>query len=86
MLRSPISVKLTRQSITSDQEKHIRMIVSFCAALIAAQCFVFPYDAENEFIRILQAVEGIAVFTMLIVLVYRIWLDLCGAKADKIRA
>lgn len=72
--------------LQQKKEKHIRMIVSFCAALIAAQCFVFPYDAENEFIRILQAVEGIAVFTMLIVLVYRIWLDLCGAKADKIRA
>ena len=28
------------------------MIVSLCAALIAVQCFVFPYDAENEFIRI----------------------------------
>ena len=58
--------------LQQKKEKHIRMIVSFCAALIAAQCFVFPYDAENEFIRILQAVEGIAVFTMLIVLVTRI--------------
>ena len=48
------------------------MIVCFCAALIAAQCFIFPYDAENEFIRICEAVEGIAVFTMLIILVTNI--------------
>ena len=40
------------------------MIVSFCAALIAVQCFVFPYDAANEFIRIFEAVEGIAVFDL----------------------
>ena len=48
------------------------MVACFCAALIAAQCFIYPYDAKNEFIRICQAVEGIAVFTMLIVLVTRI--------------
>ena len=36
-------------------------------------CFsVFPYDAENEFIRICEAFEGIAVFTMLILLVTKI--------------
>ena len=54
------------------KQKHIQMIVCFCAALIAVQCFVFPYDAENEFIRICEAVEGIVVFTMLIFLVTRI--------------
>ncbi len=48
------------------------MIVCCCAALIAAQCFVFPYDAENEFLRICEAVEGIAVFTMLVLLATRI--------------
>ena len=54
------------------KQKHIQMIVCFSAALIAVQCFVFPYDAENEFIRICEAVEGIVVFTMLIILVTRI--------------
>ncbi len=53
-------------------QKHIQMIVCFCAALIAAQCFVFPYDAPNEIMRICEAAEGIAVFTMLIILVNRI--------------
>lgn len=52
--------------------KHLQMILCFCAALIAAQCFVFPYDADSEFIRICEAFEGIAVFTMLIVLATRI--------------
>ena len=54
------------------KQKHVQIIVSCCAALIAVQCFVFPYDAENEFIRICEAFEGIVVFTMLIVLVTRI--------------
>ena len=54
------------------KQKHVRMIICFCAALIAVQCFVFPYGAENEFMRICEAVEGIAVFTMLIVLVTKI--------------
>ena len=31
--------------LQQKKQKHIQMIVSFCAALIAVQCFVFPYDA-----------------------------------------
>ena len=58
--------------LQQKKQKHVRMVVCLCAALIAAQCFIYPYDAKNEFIRICQAVEGIAVFTMLIVLVTRI--------------
>ena len=58
--------------LQQKKQKHVRMIVCFCAALIAAQCFIFPYDAENEFIRICEAVEGIAVFTMLIILLTNI--------------
>ena len=54
------------------KQRHIRLIVCHCAALIAVQCFVFPYDAGNEALRIFQAVEGIAVFTMLILLAARI--------------
>ena len=58
--------------LQQKKQKHIQMIVSFCAALIAVQCFVFPYDAANEFIRIFEAVEGIAVFALLIILVMKI--------------
>ena len=58
--------------LQQKKQKHIQMIVSFCTALIAVQCFVFPYDAANEFIRICEAVEGIAVFALLIILVTRI--------------
>jgi hypothetical protein len=57
------------------------MVVCFCAALIAAQCFVFPYDAKNEFIRICEAVEGIAVFTMLIILAIKISDEKYGQRA-----
>lgn len=51
--------------------QHVRLIICLGAALIAVQCFIFPYDAGNEFLRILQAVEAIVVFTMLVVLVTR---------------
>ena len=58
--------------LQQKKEKHIRMIICSCAALIAVQCFIFPYEAKNEFMRICQAIEGIAVYTMLIILVARI--------------
>ena len=63
------------------KQKHVRIIVCCCAALIAVQCFVFPYDAENEFIRLCEAFEGIAVFTMLIVLATRINDEKYGKRA-----
>ena len=58
--------------LKQKKESQVRIIVCFCAALIAAQCFVFPYDAKNEFIRVCEACEGIAVFTMLILLAVRL--------------
>ena len=67
--------------LKQKKQKHIRMVVCFCAALIAAQCFVFPYDAKNEFIRICEAVEGIAVFTMLILLAAKISNEKYGQSA-----
>ena len=67
--------------LKQKKQKHIRMVVCFCAALIAAQCFVFPYDAKNEFIRICEAVEGIAVFTMLILLAAKISNEKYGQNA-----
>ena len=48
------------------------MIICFCAALIAVQCFVFPYETKSEPKRICEAVEGIAVFTMLLLLAAQI--------------
>ena len=51
---------------------HMQMIVSACAALIAVQCFVFPYGPESEIKRICEAVEGIIVFTLLVLLITRI--------------
>ena len=67
--------------LRKKKQKHIRMVVCFCAALIAAQCFVYPYDAENEFIRICEAAEGIAVFTMLILLAAKISNEKYGQNA-----
>ncbi len=59
-------------NLQQHKQKHIRIIVCVCAALIAVQCFVFPYDANNAFKRIFEAVEGIAVYTMLLILMTRI--------------
>lgn len=67
--------------LEQKKQKYMRLIVCLCAALIAMQCFVFPYDAKNEFMRICEAVEGIAVFTMLIVLATQINNEKYGQSA-----
>ena len=54
------------------KQLHIQIIVCACAALIAAQCFVFPYETENELKRIIEAIEGVVVFTLLLLLITRI--------------
>ena len=58
--------------LMKKKENHVLIIICACAALIAVQCFVFPYEAKNELKRIFEVVEGIAVFTMLIILATRI--------------
>ena len=67
--------------LEQKKQKYMRLIVCLCAALIAMQCFVFPYDAKNEFMRICEAAEGIAVFTMLIVLATQINNEKYGQSA-----
>ena len=54
------------------KQRHIQTIVCACAALVAIQCFIFPYDANNTFKRVFEAVEGLAVYTMLFILATRI--------------
>ena len=51
---------------------HMQIIVSTCAALIAVQCFIFPYGSASEVKRICEAVEGIIVFTLLVLMIPRI--------------
>ena len=51
---------------------HMQIIVSTCAALIAVQCFIFPYGSAGEVKRICEAVEGIIVFTLLVLMIPRI--------------
>ena len=67
--------------LKQKKEKHIRIIICSCAALIAVQCFIFPYEAKNEFMRVCQAIEGIAVYTMLIILAARIGDEKYGQTA-----
>ena len=56
-------------NLQRKKKMHLQIIVCACAALIAVQCFVFPYGAENEVKRICEAVEGIVVFTLLLRLI-----------------
>ena len=67
--------------LEQKKQKYMRLIVCLRAALIAMQCFVFPYDAKNEFMRNCEAVEGSAVFTMLIVLATQINNEKYGQSA-----
>ena len=67
--------------LEQKKEKHIRIIICSCAALIAVQCFIFPYEAKNEFMRVCQVIEGIAVYTMLIILAARIGDEKYGKTA-----
>ena len=58
--------------LKQKKPKHIRIIICACAALTAVQCFIYPYDAKDELKRVFEAIEGIAVFTMLLILATRI--------------
>lgn len=48
-------------------DAYFKGVIWACAALIGVQCFVYPYGSENELVRIAEAVEGIIVFTILVV-------------------
>lgn len=54
------------------KREHLLAVVCACAAMIAVQCFVFPYGSGPEAKRICEAVEGIAVFTLLLLMSTRI--------------
>ncbi len=43
------------------EDRHFRGVIWAYIALTAVQCFVFPYETENEIMRIIEAVEGAAV-------------------------
>jgi hypothetical protein len=58
--------------LESKKKAQMLAIVYACAALIAVQCFVFPYGSGTEAKRILEAVEGIIVFALLLFIANRI--------------
>ena len=51
-----------------NSDKYFKGVIRAAAVLIAMQCFVFPYGNEIEALRIFEAVEGAAVFALLIML------------------
>ena len=54
-----------------ESDAWFRGVVWACAVLIAAQCFLFPYETENDWKRIYEAAEGAAVFALLVILTQR---------------
>ena len=55
-----------------ESDAYLKAAVWVCAVLIAAQCFLFPYETENEWKRIFEAAEGAAVFALLVLLTGRL--------------
>ena len=55
-----------------ESDAYLKGVVWACAVLIAAQCFLFPYETENEWKRIYEAAEGAAVFALLVLLTGRL--------------
>lgn len=53
-------------------DRYFRCVVWTCIALIAVQCFVFPYDTDRESIRIMNALEGAGIFGLLFLLLFRL--------------
>ena len=54
-----------------DDGRVFRCVVWAYIALIAVQCFVFPYGTEKEILRIIEALEGAVVFALLFTLLFR---------------
>ena len=54
------------------EDRYFRYMIWSYIALIALQCFVFPYETENEIMRIIEAVEGAVVFGFLIALLLKL--------------
>ena len=54
------------------EDRYYRCMVWSLIALTAIQCFVFPYETENEIMRIIEAVEGAVVFGFLIALLFKL--------------
>ena len=50
-----------------ENDNWFRAVIWSGILLIAVQCFVYPYGAESEALRIIEALEGAAVFGLLIV-------------------
>lgn len=55
-----------------SEDRYFRCMIWAYIALVALQCFVFPYETENEIMRIIEAVEGAVVFGFLIALLLKL--------------
>ena len=54
------------------EDRYFRCMVWAFIALTSVQCFVFPYETENEIMRVVEAAEGAVVFGFLIALLFKL--------------
>ena len=59
-------------SKNKDGDAFFKGVLWAYIALIAVQCFVFPYGTENELLRVFEAVEGCVVFGLMIALLFKL--------------
>lgn len=69
-----VFISLTAYALSDLGRKkriHLQIVVYACAALIAVQCFIFPYGAESTIKRVFETAEGIITFLLLIILLIK---------------
>ena len=55
-----------------ENSAFLKGVICAYIALIAVQCFVFPYGTENVLLRIFEALEGAVVFGLLIAVLFKL--------------
>ena len=55
-----------------NDDRDLKTVIATFIALIGAQCIVFPYEKEQQMLRIFESVEGAVVFGLLIAVMIRL--------------
>ena len=53
-------------------DKYLKTVIGAFILLFGVQCFVFPYETEQEFLRIFEALEGAVVYGLLIAILIKL--------------
>lgn len=53
-------------------DKYLKTVIGAFILLFGVQCFVFPYETEQELLRIFEALEGAVVYGLLIAILIKL--------------